>query len=81
MKNKKDIDNSSFAYSVYMLRLLLSMKLITEEEYRKIVQISAGHYDAETNICLIDNSADSRWMYPNSCDSVGVAGKSTAIQQ
>ena len=47
MKNKKDIDNSSFAYSVYMLRLLLSMKLITEEEYRKIVQISSGHYDAE----------------------------------
>ena len=37
MKNKKDIDNSSFAYSVYMLRFLLSMKLITEEEYRKIV--------------------------------------------
>ena len=41
MKNKKDIDNSS------LLRFLLSMKLITEEEYRKIVQISAGHYDAE----------------------------------
>lgn len=53
MKNKKDIDNSSFAYSVYMLRLLLSMKLITEEEYRKIVQISAGHYDAE-QISVLD---------------------------
>ena len=30
-----------------MLRLLLAMEFITEEEYQKIVQISAGHYGAE----------------------------------
>lgn len=48
---RKDIENASFAYSVSLLRLLLKMQLITEEEYRKIVQISAAHYDAE-KICV-----------------------------
>lgn len=43
----KDQNNAAFAYSVSLLRLLLSMKLITEEEYGKIVRISAAHYDAE----------------------------------
>lgn len=43
----KDQNNAAFAYSVSLLRLLLSMKLITEEEYSKIVRISAAHYDAE----------------------------------
>ena len=40
----KDKNNAAFAYGVNMLRLLLSMKLITEEEYRKIVRIQAEHY-------------------------------------
>ncbi len=43
----KDTNNASFAYSVSLLRLLLKIQLITEEEYRKIVQISAAHYDVE----------------------------------
>lgn len=43
----KDQNNASFAYSVNLLRLLLSMKCITEEEYEKIVHISAAHYNAE----------------------------------
>lgn len=43
----QDIRNTSFAYSVSLLRLLLGMKLITEEEYDKIVRISAAHYGAE----------------------------------
>lgn len=42
-----DIRNASFAYSVNLLRLLLGMKLITKEEYEKIVTISAEHYDTE----------------------------------
>lgn len=45
--NKKDIDNSSFAYSVSLLKMLLAMQLITEDEYEKIVRISAEHYGAE----------------------------------
>ncbi len=43
----KDKNNAAFAYSVNLLRLLLGMKLITKEEYEKIVCISAAHYDAE----------------------------------
>ena len=42
-----DINNSAFVYSVNMLRLLLKMQFITAEEYERILQISAAHYDAE----------------------------------
>lgn len=42
-----DINNSAFCYSVNMLRLLLKMQLITQEEYERILQINAAHYDAE----------------------------------
>ena len=45
--NKKDIGNSSFAYSVNLLKMLLAMQLITEDEYEKIVRISAEHYGTE----------------------------------
>ena len=37
---KNDTNNSSFVYSVNLLRMLLGMELITEEEYNKIVAIS-----------------------------------------
>ncbi len=43
----QDKNNAAFAYSVNLLRLLHDMKLITEEEYEKIVHISAAYYDAE----------------------------------
>lgn len=39
-----DKNNASFAWGVNMLRLLLSMKLIDEEEYKRIVEIQAEHY-------------------------------------
>lgn len=45
-----DRNNASFAYGVNMLRLLLSMKLITEEEYRRIVEIQAEHYGVEITV-------------------------------
>lgn len=45
--NKKDIDNSSFAYSVNLLKMLLAMQLITEDEFEKITRISAEHYGAD----------------------------------
>lgn len=44
---KNDTNNSSFVYSVNLLRMLLGMELITEEEYNKIVAISEDHYDAK----------------------------------
>ena len=42
-----DINNSAFLYSVNMLRLLLKMQLITQEEYERILEISADHYGTE----------------------------------
>ena len=42
-----DINNYAFLYSVNMLRLLLKMQLITQEEYERILQISAAHYGTE----------------------------------
>lgn len=45
--NKKDIGNSYFAYSVNLLKMLLAMQLITEDEYGKIAKISAEHYGAD----------------------------------
>lgn len=43
----EDIRNASFYYSVNMIRLLLAMKLITEEEYKQIVRTSSDHYKCE----------------------------------
>ena len=42
-----DINNSAFVYSVNLLRLLLKIQLITQEEYERILQISAAHYGIE----------------------------------
>ena len=42
-----DINNSAFVYSVNLLRLLLKMQLITQEEYERILEISADHYGTE----------------------------------
>lgn len=50
MKNQ-DTNNASFCYSVNLLRMLLDMKLITKEEYDKIIVISANHYGTE-KICV-----------------------------
>lgn len=47
MKNKEDINNSAFYYSVNMLRHLLKTNLITEDEYDRIVHISSEYYGVE----------------------------------
>ena len=47
MDKKTDINNTSFAYSVSLLQMLLDMNLITEDEYEKIAQISAEYYGAD----------------------------------
>lgn len=47
MENTTAKKNSAFYYSVNMLRMLLSMELITYDEYKKIVSISADYYDIE----------------------------------
>lgn len=47
MKNNEDINNAAFYYSVNMLRQLLNMNLITENEYNRIVRISSEYYGTE----------------------------------
>lgn len=47
MKEKAAINNSSFAYSMNLLRMLLKMQLITQEEYERIITISAEYYGTE----------------------------------
>ena len=47
MNRQADRNKAAFAYSVNMLRMLTAMKLITEEEYRKILHLTAEHYGAE----------------------------------
>lgn len=47
MKNMTDINNSAFYYSVNMLRMLLNMKLIAENEYERIIRISEKYYGTE----------------------------------
>lgn len=42
-----DVNNAAYFYSVNMLRLLLKMQLITQEEYECILRISTAHYGTE----------------------------------
>lgn len=46
MKNI-DTNNTAFYYSVNLLKMLLSMGLLTQEEFEKTVTISATHYGTE----------------------------------
>ncbi len=43
----EDRNNASVYYSMNMLRLLLEMKLITDDEYEKIMNVVTEHYDSE----------------------------------
>lgn len=49
---KNAVDRSCFLYSVNMLRLLLSMELISQEEYDRITAICAEHYGASNIYCV-----------------------------
>ena len=52
-KENTAVQKSSLCYSINMLRLLLSMQLITEEEYNRILRHTAEHYDPQKKICLV----------------------------
>lgn len=52
-KENTAVQKASLCYSINMLRLLLSMQLITEEEYNRILCHTAEHYDPQKKICLI----------------------------
>ena len=74
-----DKNGASLAYGLNMLRLLLSMKLITEAEYNNIVQLQAEHYDPQKSYVFSFNSRHSRWMYANSCGILRVAAEKAVI--
>ena len=42
-----DQNNASAYYSINMLRLLLGIKLITEDEYKEILRIMSAYYEVE----------------------------------
>lgn len=42
-----DTDNCSFVYSVNMLRMLLAMNFLTEEEYQRIISITEEYYNSK----------------------------------
>lgn len=52
MKNLLGKDHASLAYGLNMLRLLLSMKLITEEEYKRIFRMQKEQYDPQKKLYL-----------------------------
>lgn len=47
MAEEQNKNNAAFYYCVNMLRLLLRSGLITEDEYKRIVRLSARHYECE----------------------------------
>ncbi len=47
-----DKTNAALLYGINMLRLLMSMKLITKDEYKKIARLQAEHYDPQKKLCL-----------------------------
>ena len=47
MAAEQDKNNAALYYCVNMLRLLLRSGLITEDEYKRIVRLSAMHYESE----------------------------------
>ena len=51
MDKRTDINNASFAYGVNLLRMLLDMNLITQDEYEKITRIIEDYYDTEV-VCV-----------------------------
>lgn len=47
MDKTKAVNNASFCFSANMLKILLNMDLITENEYNRILLICAKHYCSE----------------------------------
>ena len=47
MTAEQDKKNAAIYYSVNMVRLLLRAKLLTKAEYKKIIKLSAEHYECE----------------------------------
>jgi len=42
-----DVNNAAFYYSINMLRMLRTFDLLSEAEYKRILKISAEHYNVD----------------------------------
>ena len=45
MNKERDEKNAAYVYSIYLLKMLLKMGLISEQEFERIKSISAQHYN------------------------------------
>lgn len=46
-----DVNNAAFYYSINMLRMLRTFDLLSDDEYERILKLSAQHYGVDY-ICL-----------------------------
>lgn len=44
MNKEQDEKNAAFVYSIHLLKMLLKMELISEQEFERIMGISARFY-------------------------------------
>ena len=51
MIEQEPINNSSFYYSISLLRMLYGMGLLSNDEYGRICKISANYYNSKI-ICV-----------------------------
>ena len=52
MDKRTDINNASFAYGINLLRMLLDMNLITQDEYEKNYPNQCGILRHRGSLCL-----------------------------
>ena len=45
MNKEQDEKNAAFVYSIHLLKMLLKMELISEQEFKRIKSISAQYYN------------------------------------
>lgn len=45
MNREQDKRNAAFFYSVHLLKMLLKMELISEQEFERIKSVSKKYYD------------------------------------
>ena len=45
MNKEQDEKNAAFVYSIHLLKMLLKMELISEQEFERIKSISAQYYN------------------------------------
>ncbi len=45
MNKEQDENNAAYVYSIHLLKMLLKMELISEQEFERIMSISKKYYN------------------------------------